>query len=176
MDRLRIWRPRRPVGGARSAEVTALVLLTLTAGLAVLLAVLSHQAWPPVLVSILLGVPALYVAWLAVPIRNGDTPNASPGSRGWFSSPRNGSEVGHQEEVSGAVANLLPMLRRGSFVRPTFEGTYWPQCPLAVDQAGNFQAEARFGRKGGEDITGKYVLLLVMALPNASARLRGIPR
>jgi hypothetical protein len=28
---------------------------------------LSHQAWPPVLVSILLGAPALYVAWLAVP-------------------------------------------------------------------------------------------------------------
>ncbi len=42
-------------------------MLALTAALALLLAVLSHQAWPPVLVSILLGGPALYVAWLAVP-------------------------------------------------------------------------------------------------------------
>ena len=35
--------------------------------LAVLVAVLSHQAWPPVLVSIVGTLPTLYVAWLAVP-------------------------------------------------------------------------------------------------------------
>ena len=47
--------------------MTALALFAVTVTLALLLAVLSHQAWPPVLVSILLGVPAFYVAWLAVP-------------------------------------------------------------------------------------------------------------
>jgi hypothetical protein len=128
-----------------------------------------------VLVSILLGVPALYLAWLAAPVRNArkpGTPNASPGSGGWLSNPRNGSEVGHHEEVSGAVANLPPDAEAWIVVRPTFEGTYWPQCPLAVDQAGNFQAEVQFGRKGGQDIGGKYVLLLVMAHPDVSARLR----
>ena len=47
--------------------MTALALFAVTAALAVLLAILCHQAWPPVLSSISLGVPTLYVAWLAVP-------------------------------------------------------------------------------------------------------------
>ena len=47
--------------------MTALAVLVVTAALAVLLAVLSHLAWPPVLVAILGTVPALYLAWLAVP-------------------------------------------------------------------------------------------------------------
>jgi hypothetical protein len=47
--------------------VTALAVLIVTAVLALLLAVLSHLAWPPVLVAILGTVPALYLAWLAVP-------------------------------------------------------------------------------------------------------------
>src|ERR1700746_2998813 len=69
MDRLRRWLARRPTGraGAPQAAITALILFAAAVTLALLLAVLSHQAWPPVLVSVLLGVPALYVAWLAVP-------------------------------------------------------------------------------------------------------------
>jgi hypothetical protein len=65
----RRWRPRRPTGraGARRAGVTALALLAVTAALSWRLAIVSHQAWPPVLISILLGVPTLYVAFLAVP-------------------------------------------------------------------------------------------------------------
>ena len=47
--------------------MTALALFVVTAALAVLLAVLFHLAWPPVLVSIVGTVPALYLAWLAVP-------------------------------------------------------------------------------------------------------------
>ena len=69
MDRLRRWLSRGPTRRAdvRRARVTALALLAVTAAAAVLVAVLSHQAWPPVLVSILGTLPALYVAWLAVP-------------------------------------------------------------------------------------------------------------
>ena len=47
--------------------MTALALFVVTAVLAVLLAVLFHLAWPPVLVSVVGTVPALYLAWLAVP-------------------------------------------------------------------------------------------------------------
>jgi hypothetical protein len=47
--------------------VTALAVLIVTAALAVLLAVLFHLAWPPVVVAILGTVPALWLAWLAVP-------------------------------------------------------------------------------------------------------------
>jgi hypothetical protein len=47
--------------------VTALALVVVTVSLAVLLAVLFHLAWPPVLVSVVGTLPALYLAWLAVP-------------------------------------------------------------------------------------------------------------
>jgi hypothetical protein len=70
MDRWRRWRAHRPGGGrlgAPRAGVTALGVLVVTAGLAVLLAVLFHLAWPPVLVAIVGALPALYLAWLAVP-------------------------------------------------------------------------------------------------------------
>jgi hypothetical protein len=69
MDRLRRWLSRRPTGRAavRRAGVTALAVLIVTAALALLLAVLFHLAWPPVVVAILGTLPALYVAWLAVP-------------------------------------------------------------------------------------------------------------
>ncbi len=67
MDRWRRWRPHRPAGGAWHAGVTALGVLAVTAALAVLVAVRYHLAWPPVLVAILGTVPALYLAWAALP-------------------------------------------------------------------------------------------------------------
>ncbi len=69
MDRWRRWRSRRPAGraGAWRAGVTALAVLIVTAALAVLLAVQFHLAWPPVMVAILGTVPALYLAWAALP-------------------------------------------------------------------------------------------------------------
>ena len=69
MDRWRRWRSRSLTSraDARRAGVTALALFVVTAALAVLLAVLFHLAWPPVLVSVVGTVPALYLAWLAVP-------------------------------------------------------------------------------------------------------------
>ena len=54
-------------GSARRPWVSALSLLVVTAGLAVLLAVLTRQAWPPVVIAILGTSPALYLAYLAVP-------------------------------------------------------------------------------------------------------------
>jgi hypothetical protein len=69
MDRWRRCLPRRPTSraGMRRARVTVLALLAVTVTLALLLAVRYHLAWQPVVVSILGGVPTLYVAWLAVP-------------------------------------------------------------------------------------------------------------
>ena len=69
MGRWRRWLPRRPTSRADllRARVTVLTLFALTVALALLLAVRYRLAWPPVMVSILGGVPTLYVAWLAVP-------------------------------------------------------------------------------------------------------------
>ena len=59
--------PARGRVSARRAGVSALAVFAGTAALAVLVAVLSGLAWPPVIVAILGTVPALYLAWLAVP-------------------------------------------------------------------------------------------------------------
>ena len=47
--------------------MTVLAVLIVTAGLAVLVAVLSGLAWQPVVITIVIAVPALYVGLLAVP-------------------------------------------------------------------------------------------------------------
>ena len=79
MDHWRRWHPRRPAGraGARHARVTALAVLMVTAALAVLLAVLFHLGVAAVVVAILDTLPALYLAWLAVP---GAISQAGPGA------------------------------------------------------------------------------------------------
>ena len=68
MDGLSRWRSRLPGGraGARRAGVSALALFAGTAALAVLVAVLFHLAWPPWWWRSW-RMPALYLAWLAVP-------------------------------------------------------------------------------------------------------------
>src|SRR5262245_29682534 len=84
--RVRGWLSRRPVGRAnvRRARVRAVAVLVVTAAAAVLLAVLSHQAWLPVVLGILCTLPALYLAWLAVPgvISPPDTAVAQKPARG----------------------------------------------------------------------------------------------
>ena len=62
MSRWRRWLSRRPVGRAR---VRALAVLVVTGAAAVVLAALSHQAWPPVVLTILFTVPSVYLAWPA---------------------------------------------------------------------------------------------------------------
>src|SRR5689334_2220236 len=66
MDRWRDWLSRRPAGARQQAAI-ALAVLIATAGSATLVAVVTDQAWPPVLISIIGTIPALYLAFLAVP-------------------------------------------------------------------------------------------------------------
>jgi hypothetical protein len=62
MNRWRLWLSRRPVGRAR---LRALAVLVVTGVAAVVLAALSHQAWPPVALAIVFTVPGVYLAWPA---------------------------------------------------------------------------------------------------------------
>jgi hypothetical protein len=70
IDRLRSWRPPRPTSrvGARRAGWTVVAVLVVTAALKLLLAFHYHQPLQPVVVSILGTLPALYLAYAAVPI------------------------------------------------------------------------------------------------------------
>ena len=62
-------RPRKTAGRRRAWRRGAAVaaVLAVTAGLAALMVVLTHQAWAPVVVTGVVGLPGLYVAFLAVP-------------------------------------------------------------------------------------------------------------
>ena len=42
-------------------------MLIVTSAVALLLAILFHLAWPPIVVAILATLPTLYLTWLAVP-------------------------------------------------------------------------------------------------------------
>src|ERR1039458_2998084 len=104
MDRWRGWRARRPGGdrlGARRAGVTALAVLVVTAGLAVLLAVVFHLAWPPAAVAILGTLPALYLAWLAVP------GVISPPEPAMVTRPVYGRRVGRWDPVELGVHQVI---------------------------------------------------------------------
>jgi len=71
MSRWRRWLARRPTGRAR---VKALAVLVVTGVAAVVLAALSHQAWPPVVLAILFAVPGVYLAW---PADSGSAPETA---------------------------------------------------------------------------------------------------
>jgi hypothetical protein len=103
MDCLRRWGARRPAGraGARRAGATALAVLVVTAGLAVLLAVVFGLAWPPVMVSIVGTLPALYLAWLAVP------GVISPPEPGTAKKPAYGRRVGRWAPVQLGVHQVV---------------------------------------------------------------------
>ena len=87
--------------GARRAGVTALAVLVVTAALALLLAVLFHLAWPPVVVAILGTVPALYLAWLAVPGA------ISPPEPGAADKPAYGRPAGQWDPVELGVHQVI---------------------------------------------------------------------
>jgi hypothetical protein len=99
----RRWRSGRPAdrAGARRAGLTALAVLIVTAALAVLLAVLFHLAWPPVLVAILGTVPALYLAWLAVP------GVVSPPGPGAATRPTSARRAGRRDPVELGVHQVI---------------------------------------------------------------------
>ena len=103
MDRWRRWRPRRPGGraGARRAGVTALALLAVTAAVAVLLAVLYHLTGPTVAVAILGTVPALYLAWAALPGA------VSPPEPGVVNKPAFGRPAGQWDPVELGVHQVI---------------------------------------------------------------------
>jgi uncharacterized protein YidB (DUF937 family) len=69
MTHLRGRRPQEAAGrgDARRRAAAVAAVLAVTAGLAVMAAVLTRQAWAPVVISVLVGLPGLYAALLAVP-------------------------------------------------------------------------------------------------------------
>jgi hypothetical protein len=68
MGGLTVWRQGQPrLAGAGRAGVIAAAVFAVTGAAAVLVTALSDQPWPPVLSSVLILAPGLYLAWKAVP-------------------------------------------------------------------------------------------------------------
>ena len=89
--------------GARRAGVTALAVVVVTAGLAVLLAVVFGLAWPPVVVAIVGTLPTLYLAWAALP--------------GALKKPGYGRRVGRWDPVELGVHQVIGGGPMPSYVR-----------------------------------------------------------
>ena len=102
--------------------------------------------------------------------RNGH--GATQQAAGCFRSLRDGSEVANFEAVSGVVAGVAAGAEAWIVVQVGSDHTYWPQRHLSLSQAGSFSSAAQFGPRGTLGGGEEYVLLLVMAPPSASARLR----
>jgi predicted nucleotide-binding protein/actin-like ATPase involved in cell morphogenesis len=90
---------------------------------------------------------------------------------GRLTSPSDGSEVNHQEAVSGMVTGLRPGTQASLIVYSPRSG-HWPQAELLPDREGRFRAKATFG-KNRESYVGKdYALMLILADQNTSASLQ----
>jgi hypothetical protein len=158
MDRLRRWLSRRPTNRVdlRRARVTALALLAVTAALAVLVSVLSHQACPPVLVSILGTVPALCVAWLAVPGVISPPEPAKKLAHGRPAAQWNPVDLGVHQVIGGgpmpccwmACGRPGPTTRSVPPARPPPRGSGQPRQPVGRRHAAGGAAGGRGGRRG----------------------------
>ena len=145
MDRLRRWLARRPTGraGVRRAGVTALALFAVTVTLALLLAVLSHQAWPPVLVSILIGVPAVYVAWLAVPgVRPPEPAAAGKLARGRPAGRWGPAELGVHQVIGGGPMPTYVRRPHDELLRAVLDPAV-PASRLVVIRGGSSTGKSR---------------------------------
>jgi hypothetical protein len=143
MDRWRDYLSRRPAG-ARQQAVKALAVLIATAGLAILVAVITDQAWPPVVIAIIGTIPALYLAFLAVPgIIN--PPEPAPAARPVFGRPVgwwNPVELGVHKVIGGGP--LPPyMLRIHDEALTAVLDPHVPASRLVVIRGGSSTGKTR---------------------------------
>lgn len=134
----------------RRAGVTALVLFAMAVTLALLLAVSSHQTWPPVLVSILLGVPALYLAWLAVPGVRPPEPAAEKPTRGRPAARWDPVELGVHQVIGGAPMPVYIRRPHDELLRAVLDPAV-PTSRLVVVRGGSSTGKTRAAYEAVED-------------------------
>jgi hypothetical protein len=91
---------------------------------------------------------------------------------GCFRGLRDRSEVVNFEAVSGVVAGVPADAEAWIVVQVGSDATYWPQRRLSLSRAGSFNSVAQFGPRDSAGHGEGYVLLLIMAPPDVSARFR----
>jgi hypothetical protein len=105
MNRWMGWGPGKAVGrwDAWRLRVAVAAVAAVTAGLAVLAAVLTHEAWAPVAVTVLGGVPGLVLAYLAVPgvISQPGPADAGKTARGRLVTQWNPLDLGMHKVIGG---------------------------------------------------------------------------
>lgn len=87
---------------------------------------------------------------------------------GQLTTPR-GGKVNRSDTVTGVVSRLALHSQAMILVQTPQENLYWPQRKLLLSQEGSFTSEAIFGRVGNRDSGKEFILLLVMAPPDAAA-------
>lgn len=179
MDRRRRWLPRRLTSraGVLRARVTVLALLALTVALAFMLAVRYHLAWPPVVVSILGGVPALYVAWLAVPgvIRPPESPAAGMPAYGRPVPRWDPVELGVHQVIGGGPMPAYVRRPHDELLRAVLDPVV-PASRLVVVRGGSSTGKTRAAYEAVAAQLGGWYLDYPLDPGTLKARLRtGVP-
>ena len=107
MGRLRRW--RRDRAGVLGAAVAAAAMLAVTTGVAVLLALrYPRQLWSPVLVTVLGGLPGLYLAGLAAYLAWKALPAVTRRGRGRRAASWDPAVLGVHKVIGGRMPTLCP--------------------------------------------------------------------
>jgi hypothetical protein len=85
---------------------------------------------------------------------------------------RDGSNVDHQELVSGVVTDLPPITQAWILVRPVQAPDFWPQREFLLDQNGGFRTVVFFGQSARKNVGEEFILLLALASPSVSTQFR----
>src|SRR4029077_9544984 len=78
---------------------------------------------------------------------------------GHLISPRDGSEVKRQEEVTCMITGLHPDDHALIIAQSPRSGLLWPQPELLPEQEGHFASRATFGRNDESDGGKEYILM-----------------
>jgi hypothetical protein len=159
------------------------------AGIAAALAYLSttaaagghHPAWPYFLFSAVVVTGAgLYLlgsrSQSSTAVDHGaraPAPGQTRALKGRITHLQDQSRVEHKQLVSGEVAGVPADAEPWLLVRPVLDGVFYPQQKLSPDMNGQFRSMAYFGRSADRNRGEEFLLLLVLARPQASKLLSG---
>jgi uncharacterized protein YidB (DUF937 family) len=157
--------------------VKALALLAATVALALLLAALSHQTWPPIVIAILGTLPALYLAWLALPgaIRPPELASAAERAYGRPAGRWNPAELGVHPVIGGGPMPVYVRRPHDELLRAVLDPEV-AASRLVVVRGGSSTGKTRAAYEAVADVLTDWQLDYPLDRDALAARLEaGVP-
>jgi hypothetical protein len=162
---------------ARRAGLSALVVFVLTVALTIMVAVLYRLAWPSLLVAVLGTVPALYLAWLAVPgvVRPHEPVTGGRSTRGRLVGRWDPVTLGVHQVIGGGMMPAYIRRPHDDLVRAVLSPAV-PASRLVVLRGGSSTGKTRAAYEAVADQLGDWHLDYPLDPGALAARLdAGIP-